>query len=301
MTEFRGQPASQLAELPPIKWTELLASVPPGRERATLLLSEKWGENHWTMATTSFQLFCDSLTCSRESYFDFMGAAPTPVYNQWTPLFLWYRCRHCKQTEKLFAVLVRVVKLQAGVRERAIKLGEVPAFGPDSSMRLNPLLELARESFINGLRAEAQALGFGAFTYYHRVVEALTPTLISEIVKIWQQVGMDPQTARDFELAKQETQFSRAVEKMNGRIPNNLRMGEHNPLTLLQSALDEGPHAPTDAKGLELAVSIRIVLTELTDRISRALKDHTEITVAVNRLAHAKPPPPSPSPPRQFQ
>jgi hypothetical protein len=53
---------------------------------------------------------------------------------------------------------------------------------------------------------------------------------------------------------------------------------------LLHSALSEGIHAQTDEECLEIATSIRVVLSELADRISIALKDHAELKQAVSRL-----------------
>ncbi len=71
---------------------------------------------------------------------------------------------------------------------------------------------------------------------------------------------------------------------MKDAIPESLRIRGHNPLTLLHPALSEGLHDKSDAECLELATSIRVVLTELADRISQALKDEAELTSAVTRL-----------------
>jgi hypothetical protein len=43
-------------------------------------------------------------------------------------------------------------------------------------------------------------------------------------------------------------------------------------------------HDRTDKLCLELATSIRVVLTELAERISQALKDEAELKQAVTRL-----------------
>ena len=57
---------------------------------------------------------------------------------------------------------------------------------------------------------------------------------------------------------------------------------------LLHSALSEGLHAQTDEECLEVATSIRLVMTELADRISTALKDEAELKQAVSRLLNRK-------------
>jgi len=64
-----------------------------------------------------------------------------------------------------------------------------------------------------------------------------------------------------------ETQFSKAIETIKAAIPESLLIDGHNPLTLLHDALSEGLHAQTNEDCLELATSIRVVLTELAERI----------------------------------
>jgi hypothetical protein len=49
-------------------------------------------------------------------------------------------------------------------------------------------------------------------------------------------------------------------------------------------------HNGTDEECLELAQDIRVVLTELAERISQALKDEAELNTAVSRLMTKKTP-----------
>ena len=88
----------------------------------------------------------------------------------------------------------------------------------------------------------------------------------------------------ELEAAKNKNQFSKAVESIKHTIPQVLLIDGHNPLTLLHSALSEGLHAKTDEECLELATSIRVVLTELVERMSTALKDTAELKTAVSRI-----------------
>lgn len=60
------------------------------------------------------------------------------------------------------------------------------------------------------------------------------------------------------------------IMENNGWIPQTLLINGHNQLTLLHSALSEGLHDQTDEKCLELATSIRVVLTDLADRLGCA-------------------------------
>lgn len=88
--------------------------------------------------------------------------------------------------------------------------------------------------------------------------------------------------------AATETQFNTAVELIKDGIPESLRIHGHNPLTLLYRALSEGLHDRSDEECLMLARSIRLVLTELAERIGQALRDERELHEAVTRLLTRK-------------
>jgi len=94
----------------------------------------------------------------------------------------------------------------------------------------------------------------------------------------------------DLTAAKHEAQFSKAVETVKHGLPQMLMVNGHNPLTLLHAALSEGLHAQTDETCLEMATTIRVVLTELADRLGNALKDQAELNSAVTRLMASKAP-----------
>ena len=171
----------------------------------------------------------------------------------------------------------------------ATKLGETPPFGPNTPARVITLIGRDRELFLQGRRAENHAMGIGAFAYYRRVVENQKTRIIREIAKVAAKLGAKSDVLKEFEAAAKETQFSTAIEQIKHGIPDVLLIdGQHNPLTLLHSALSEGLHANTDAECLEIAQAIRVVLTELADRISQALKKEAELTTAVSRLLNRK-------------
>jgi hypothetical protein len=90
------------------------------------------------------------------------------------------------------------------------------------------------------------------------------------------------------------TQFSKSIDLVKNAIPPSLLIqGHHNPLTLLHSALSKGLHAESDESCLELAQSIRLVLAELAERLSTALKADAELNAAVSRLLRNDAPEPS--------
>lgn len=124
--------------------------------------------------------------------------------------------------------------------------------------------------------------------YYRRVVENQKNRIFDEIIRVSHHLSADEQLAKELEAAKQEVQFTKAVEAIKHALPRQLLVNGHNPLLLLHSALSSGVHELSDEECLELASSIRIVLIEFAERLSLAMKDEVELNEAVNRLAQKK-------------
>jgi hypothetical protein len=79
-----------------------------------------------------------------------------------------------------------------------------------------------------------------------------------------------------------------AVESVKHALPQALMINGHNPLTLLHAALAESLHTRPDEDCLTLAMSIRVILSELTERLGQAHKDEAELKQAVSRLLAVK-------------
>ncbi len=244
--------------------------------------SSQYGGTFLEMLEPDIQLHCDSDVCNGVRVFQCTTGGGT-INTNVKCVFIYYRCRNCENTTKIYSVMARVNgKLSAqGV---ARKFGEAPTFGPHVPSRVISLIGPDRDIFLQGRTAENLGLGIGAFAYYRRVVENQKGRIIRELGKAAKQLGATGDVLKRFEEAAAETQFSKAIELVKDAIPESLRIRGHNPLTLLHPALSEGLHGKSDAECLELAKDIRVVLTELADRISQALKDEAELTSAVTRL-----------------
>src|SRR5206468_2468260 len=114
--------------------------------------------------------------------------------------------------------------------------------------------------------SENQGFGIGAFAYYRRLVEDLKNGLINEIIKTCGKVHNAAGFIPILEKARNETQFSKAIEEIGDAIPDALRIDGHNPLTLLHQALSRDLHTASDDDCLEAASAIRVVLAELSER-----------------------------------
>ena len=171
------------------------------------------------------------------------------------------------------------------------KFGEAPPFGAHTPRRVFDLIgEEYRELFLQGRRAENRGLGIGAYAYYRRIVENQKGKFIDEIRKVAEKLGASEETIKAFQGARNEKQFKNAIEKIKLAIPPSLLINGRNPLLLLHDALSDGIHEYTDAQCLEFAKTIRLILTDLSEKISMALKEKAELKEAVEKLLNRNKP-----------
>jgi hypothetical protein len=262
-------------------------AIPPGKSeliRGMGAKSRNPGSISYVLRAPAIQLYCDNDACQGIRYFEPSDTEYLRPKER-KEHFLTFECRNCKRSRKTYAFWSRLSEDETN--GELMKFGEYPPFGPPTPARVITMIGGEREYYLKGRRAENQGLGIAAFAYYRRVVENQKVRIIDEILRVAQKVGAAKEVIEDLTAARSETQFSRAVEAIKHGVPQSLLIDGHNPLTLLHSALSEGLHAQTDEQCLELATSIRIVLTELVERIGIALKEEVELTTAVSRLLQA--------------
>lgn len=243
---------------------------------------------HWILSTPRLKLYCDNEKCSGFRFFSWSGSNPVSLqHNKARPYFLEYMCSNCSEKSKIFAaiVILNILKPEDG---RIYKIGEFPAFGPPIPAKAISLVAPDRDLFLTGRRAESQGMGIGAFVYYRRVVENQKDRIFDEIIRVARILNPNDPVIEELEKAKEETQFTKAVDVVKKGLPQSIYINGHNPLTLLHSALSQGVHEHTDTVCLELATSIRTVLIELALGLGQALKDDAEVQSAVKRLAKSK-------------
>jgi hypothetical protein len=276
-------------EYPEISLKSLLEETPPDRMVYAIDLEFVSNGVNWSEAPC-IALYCESETCLGQRQFE----SGDHLYfgNHWQNQFLSYKCRNCKSREVYFALRYRIHKpptyKEVG-RGIFVKLGQFPAFGPQTSSKLISLIGPDRDIFLQGRRAENRGMGVGAFAYYRRVVENQKNRIILKISEVAKLVGSTPEADALFAAALAETQFSKSIDKVKDLIPQTLLIAGKNPLLLLHSALSKGLHDSemTDDHCLALAKSIRTVLVELAERASSALKDDQQIQSALNVLMGA--------------
>jgi len=266
-------------------WVDFLQEQPPG---SIVSVSEDASRNLKGLkliATPDLQLFCPESTCNSNTFFFSEESHAMLMKEQWVNTFLTYRCRNCLKYCKTFAVALHQKNTNVLT---AFKFGEYPAYGPTIPARVLRLIQPDRELFLSGRRCENQGLGIGAFTYYRRAVENQWARLVDEIIKVAITIDAPETTLAVLETSRDETQFSKSIKDVKHAIPPSLLIKGQNPLALLHTALSKGVHSLTDGECLSLAITIRLILIELSEKLGQALKNDKELTDAVSRLVQVQ-------------
>lgn len=266
----------------PITLAELLEKLPPGSAaRVGGVVGRMQQGGGYAFQTMDIRLHCPSPACDGIRTYRPQREGGYSVGDDWSLRFLNYKCRNCEVTERIFALRTRVETVPVC---EIHKIGELPAFGPPVPARVITLMGPDQDLFIKGRRAENQGLGVGAFAYYRRAVDRQWKRLLAEIIRVGEVTGAPASMTATLKDAAKETQFSKAVEMIREGIPEILKVKGHNPLTILYSSISDGLHDGTDQHCLELAGSVRVLLTELAERLGQALKDESELNAALTKL-----------------
>jgi len=280
----KEQPKKKVEEKKLYTTKKFFEEVPPGQETYIDDLAKKTasyvGDNDFILP--QLKLYCKNDLCSDFRLFKSEQYAQLTMYEP-KNLFINYNCKNCGKTKKIYAVWAYLSEdRRSGL---LYKYGEIPEFGPPTPAKVVSVLGSEKDYYFKGRRSENQGLGIAAFAYYRRVVDNQKNKIFDEIIRTVKKV--DPTNAvllRELEDAKKETQFTKAVDSIKHGIPQALLIDGHNPLILLHSALSDGLHARTDQECLELATSIREILTDLVERLDNMLKDKKELKTALSRI-----------------
>lgn len=237
------------------------------------------------------KLFCENEHCKSHQFFHMLNTSDSFIEHPGScTKKLVYRCSNCEQTIKTFYLRFTSPKLEKDIlidNQTPItveKMGEYPKFGKPIPNQALKLIGSERDLFFKGNACENMGMGIGAFSYYRRVIDAKKDKIFDAIIKVLNLNGGNEELIQELTAAKQETQFTKAVDKIKKALPDNLSINGQNPLTLLYRALSEGLHVDTDEECLAYAQAVKVVLFEFSDRLDSALKEDKVITDAVKLL-----------------
>jgi len=235
----------------------------------------------WVLASPDISLFCSDPSCNRIQNFRRSDPDVARLGERTQDFIIHYLCKNCERTVKTFAL--RQIR-RTSYYGTLMKIGEFPAFGPPLPARLQRLVQAERGFLLKGFQSENRGLGIGAFAYYRRLVEDLKTELIDEIIKTCRKIPTAATYIPALEKAREEKQFARAVGDIGEAIPDALRIDGHNPLSLLHQALSRDLHSASDEECLEAASAIRVVLSELTERMAYITRESSELQTALSKL-----------------
>jgi len=279
---------------------DILQDLPPGEyfdiPDVVYETNKSWMSDEVLMAirTPDLQMHCDNEKCNGVRLFEYNQF---PMHYEYRSIeggdtsydyaYIEYLCQNCKENLKSCGIMI--IKIHDDKKTAdIIKFGEYPFYGPHVPSKLISLIGPDRELFLKGIKCESQSLGIAAFSYYRRVIENQRNRLIDNISDVLKKLNVDPEALVLLEKAKNETQFKTSMDKLKPYLPKALLIHDTNPLTLLHKGLSVGLHGLSDDECLEYAHSIRVVLTELADRLKSLLSDHNELKKALNNLNKLK-------------
>lgn len=234
----------------------------------------------------SIMIYCDSKICKKKTIHKAIDSQGEKILSPLNLVTFRYACKHCQASMKIFNLLI----IQKEGLVHITKIGEYPPFGPHIPSSASKLLSgRHRELFMKGLRSESQNLGIGAFIYYRRTLDSIKNDLIDEMIKVSKDIKAPQNYIDSLNDARQEDNFSRSVEKIKVIIPNQLKIDDENPLSLLNTALSKNIHQSSDEECLELAQAIRNILFNLLGKFDQLRKDHQELRESislVNKLSN---------------
>ena len=241
--------------------------------------------------TPELELHCPHDLCNGVRFFRSTNVfSSTGTYleeNNVNYLYVSYGCSNCLRTTKIYSFMA-ILDTKEESQGMCYKLGEFPRYGPPIPSRLIKLIGPDKDIFMKGRNCENQGLGIGAFTYYRRVVENQKNRILKEIIKVSEKIRLPEDKINTLREAIKETQFSTALKMAKDVMPERLLINGHSPILLLHHALSRGVHELSDEECLKLANTVRLVLGELSERLSAILKDKAELTEAVSTLMHHK-------------
>jgi hypothetical protein len=197
----------------------------------------------------------------------------------------YYICGDCGKQHKQFALRITFGNKGGGL---IYKYGEIPPFGVPVPSRVLRLFGRDAGLFVKGRQCENLGYGIAAFAYYRRMVENHRNDLFNEIIKVCQTVGASADLIDELTAAKREISFANSMEKIKTALPQGLLIDGHNPLNALHTALSVGLHGDTDEECLDTAQAVRLVLSDLVERIALLKQDNKQLSAAVQSLLNKK-------------
>jgi hypothetical protein len=120
------------------------------------------------------------------------------------------------------------------------------------------------------------------------VVENHKNEILDEIVRVCEAIKAPQSLIEELNNAKKIISFAEAIDQIKSALPQGLMINGQNPLLALHGALSVGLHGDSDEECLRLAHDVRLVLTDLVEKMSFLRQDTSELQKAVQHLIAKK-------------
>ena len=132
-----------------------------------------------------------------------------------------------------------------------------------------------------------QSYGIGAFGYYRRIVEAIIVKLMAEIQTLIPEENKDKFVAAIREI-EASYYASDKIELIGTYVPESLKPGGHNPISLLYGILSDGLHSGTDDECLEVATDVREALENLVHLLNLTRNATKKLSESTKKMLQKK-------------
>jgi hypothetical protein len=192
-----------------------------------------------------------------------------------------YCCASCKKDKYTF-----YIKIDSELNY-VQKIGQNPPWEIKMDKGLEKSLHSHASTFKKGLVCESQNYGIGAFAYYRRIVEEVIDELLTSIADLIQDNEKE-KYLKALEETKKTRVTQEKIELVKDLLPDILRPDGLNPLGVLHSKLSEGLHAESDEECLEVAHSIREIMTFLINQVIKSKESSKAFTESMRKILDKK-------------
>ncbi|WP_411196517.1 hypothetical protein [Rhizobium sp.] len=286
-TDIVSEKPNEANDVLPVSYKEFLESTHPS---IMAPISDLWelfqspgSMDRRLIVTHNLRLHCQK--CGGERTFRCEDNKFFALTTQGVDFNLRYLCGDCHDQEKLYALYGEFGEGTAG---HLYKYGELPPFGVPVPNKVLRLFGKDAKIFQKGRQCENLGYGVAAFAYYRRVVENHKNDIFEEILKVCRTVNAPEAIMGELQQAKNEVSFTKAIETIKSALPQGLLINGHNPLLALHGALSVGLHDESDEECLAAAQAVRLVLTDLVEKIATLKQDDRQLNEAVQLLLRKK-------------
>lgn len=168
--------------------------------------------------------------------------------------------------------------------EYVMKVGQSPSWDITPDRALEKLLGPRAQYYRRALVCESQSYGIGAFAYYRRIVEEIIDELLSEIADLIENDEQRDKYQQALEKAKKTRVTQDKITLVKDLLPESLRPGGMNPLSVLHEVLSEGLHGQTDEHCMDLSADVHTALEFLVNQTATTKAAKVAFTESMKKL-----------------